>query len=79
MAAPSYLTKGELRDKLLIRLGYGGLGAAAGMFVPMADDLLEEAQEQLFQVFTDEKGVRDFEFTTGLNQRWYDIPDTLRH
>lgn len=76
MAAPLYLTKGELRAKLLIRLGYGGLGAGAGMFVPIADDLLEEAQEQLFQIFTDEKGVREWEFSTGVNQRWYDIPLT---
>ena len=76
MAAPLYLTKGELRGKLLTRLGYGGLGAAAGMFVPMADDLLEEAQEQLYEIFTDEKGIREWEITTGVNQRWYDIPDT---
>lgn len=76
MAAPLYLTKGELRDKLLTRLGYGGLGAAAGMFVPMTDDLLEEAQEQLFQIFTDEHGVREWELSTGVNQRWYDIPLT---
>lgn len=76
MGAPLYLTKGELRAKLLTRLGYGGLGAAAGMFVPIADDLLEEAQEQLFQIFTDEKGVREWEIPTGVNQRWYDIPLT---
>lgn len=76
MAAPLYLTKGELRSKLLTRLGYGGIGAAAGMFVPMADDLLEEAQEQLFQAFTDEHGVREWDLVTSAGQRWYDIPDT---
>lgn len=76
MAAPLYLTKGELRAKLLTRLGYGGIGAAAGKFVPMADELLEEAQAILFQIFTDEKGVREWEFNTGIKQRWYDIPDT---
>lgn len=73
---PTYLTKGALRDKLLTRLGYGGIGAAAGMFVPVADDLLEEAQEQLFQILTDEKGVREWTLTTGVGQRWYDVPDT---
>lgn len=76
MPAPLYLTKGELRAKLLTRMGYGGLGAGAGMFVPIADDLLEEAQEQLFQIFTDEKGVREWEIPTGVSQRWYDIPLT---
>jgi len=46
------------------------------MFVPITDDLLEEAQDQLFQVFTDEKGTRVWDIDTGVNQRWYDIPDT---
>lgn len=76
MAEPVYLTKGELRDKLLIRLGYGGLGAAAGAFVPMADDLLEEAQEMLYELLKDEKQFREWTFSTGSGQRWYDIPST---
>lgn len=74
MAAPVYLTKGELRDKLLLRLGFGGLGAAAGAFVPYADDLLEEAQEQIYLLLPDDKRVREWSGTTGANQRWYDIP-----
>jgi hypothetical protein len=76
MGAPTYLTKGELRAKLLIRLGYGGLGAGAGLFVPVADDLLEEAQEQLFVVFRDQKRIRTWDDTLGVSQRWIDIPAT---
>lgn len=71
---PTYKTKGELRSELLIKLGYGGLGAAAGNFVPMADGLLEEAQEQLFILMPDEKRIREWEFNTGVSQRWYDFP-----
>ncbi len=76
MAAPVYLTKGELRDKLLLRLGFGGLGAGAGAFVPYADDLLEEAQETIFLLLPDDKRVREWPSNTGVNQRWYDIPAT---
>ena len=46
---PVYKTKGDLRSKLLIRLGFGGLGASAGNYVPMADELLEEANEEIFE------------------------------
>lgn len=74
MGAPVYLTKGELRSKLLIRLGFGGLGAAAGNFVPMTDDLLEEAQDQLFELLPDEKRFREWGMNTVVGQRWYDIP-----
>lgn len=74
MAAPVYLTKGELRSKLLIRLGYGGLGSAAGAFVPMADDLLEAAQEEIFELLPTKDRMRTWDFTTGAGQRWYDIP-----
>lgn len=74
MAAPVYLTKGELRSKLLIRLGYGGLGAAAGAFVPMADDLLETAQEEIFELLPTKDRIRTWDFTTGAGQKWYDIP-----
>lgn len=76
MAAPVYLTKGELRSKLLARLGYGGLGAAAGNFVPIADDLLEEAQEQIFLLLPTKDRTRVWDMTTGVEQRWYDIPET---
>lgn len=76
MAEPVYLTKGQLRAKLLIRLGYGGLGASAGLFVPIADDLLEEAQSQLFTVFKDQKRSRTWDDTLGVAQRWLDIPGT---
>lgn len=69
-----YKTKGELRAELLVKLGYGGLGAAAGNFVPYADGLLEEAQEQLFLLIPDFKRTRTWDFNTGLNQRWYGFP-----
>lgn len=71
---PTYKTKGEIRSILMSRLGYGGLGAAASNFVPFADDLLEEAQEQIFILMPDEKRVREWQFTTGLDQQWYDFP-----
>jgi hypothetical protein len=71
---PTYRTKGDLRSSLLVKLGYGGLGSAAGNFVPMADELLDEAQEQLFILMPDEKRVREWDWTTGINQRWYDFP-----
>lgn len=74
MAAPVYKTKGELRASLLTKLGYGGLGSAAGNFVPMADELLEEAQEQLFILMPDEKRIRTWDQVTGIDQRWYDFP-----
>lgn len=74
MAAPVYLTKGELRSKLLLRLGFGGLGAAASGFVPYADDLLEEAQETIYLLLPDDKRVREWPGNFGVNQRWYDIP-----
>lgn len=77
MAAPVYPTKGELRDELLIRLGYGGLGSAAANFVPMADVLLEEAQAMLYEIFTDDKGVREWDGNIGTAQRWVDIPAEL--
>lgn len=71
---PTYKTKGELRSDLLTKLGYGGLGAAAGNFVPMADALLEEAQENLYILMPDEKRIRTWDFTTGLSQQTYDFP-----
>lgn len=74
MSAPIYRTKGELRSQLLIALGYGGLGASASAFVPRADYLLEQAQSNLYLLMPDEKRVREWNLTTGLNQRWYDIP-----
>lgn len=79
MGAPVYLTKGELRSKLLIRLGYGGLGAAAGAFVPTADDFLEEGQELIFELLPDAARVRVWDMTTSINQRWYDIPTDCDH
>jgi hypothetical protein len=74
MAAPIYRTKGDLRASLLVKLGYGGLGSAAGNFVPMADELLEEAQQQLYILMPDEKRIRTWDMYTGINQRWYDFP-----
>ncbi len=72
---PVYKTKGELRSKLLIRLGYGGLGAAAGNYVSMADDLLENAQEEIFEILPNRYRVRDFDKTLGIGQQWLSIPD----
>lgn len=71
---PVYKTKGELRSSLLNKLGYGGLGAAAANFIPIADELLEEAQEQMFLLMPDDKIIKEWEWTTGANQRWYDFP-----
>jgi len=71
---PVYKTKGDLRSKLLIRLGFGGLGAAGGNYVPMTDDLMEEAQEEIFEALPNRYRVRDFDFTLGLAQQWADIP-----
>jgi hypothetical protein len=76
MSAPVYQTKGELRSDLLISLGYGGLGASAGMFVPMADLLLTQAQKQIFPLLSDAKRTRVWDFNIGSAQRWADIPDT---
>jgi hypothetical protein len=74
MAAPIYKTKGELRSELLIALGYGGLGAAAGAFVPRADYLLEQAQENLYRHMPDQKRIRHWDLNTGINQQFYDFP-----
>lgn len=76
MSAPTYKTKGELRSELLIALGYGGLGAGAAAFVPRADYLLEQAQENLYLLMPDEKRIREWDMTTGLDQIWYDFPTT---
>jgi len=40
----------------------------------MANELLEEAQSNLFILLPDEKRIREWQWTTGLNQRWYDFP-----
>lgn len=74
MAAPIYKTKGELRSELLIALGYGGLGSAAGAFVPRANYLLEQAQENLYRLLPDEKRIREWLLTTGIGQQYYDFP-----
>lgn len=71
---PVYKTRGELLDTLLDRLGFGGLGAAAGNFVPYAGDLLVEAQEQMLEALPNRLRRRYFEFTTSAGQVWYDIP-----
>lgn len=71
---PVYKTRGELLDILLDRLGFGGVGAAAGNFVPYAGDLLVEAQEQMFEALPNRLRRRFFTFNTGVGQVWYDIP-----
>lgn len=71
---PTYKTRGQLLDILLDRLGFGGLGAAAGSFAPYAGDLLVEAQEQMFEALPNRLRRRYFEITTGVGQVWYDIP-----
>lgn len=74
---PVYKTKGELRSKLLIRLGYGGLGAAAANFVQMADDLLEEAQEQIFEMLNDDENRETtWDLSVVADQQWSDFPST---
>ena len=77
MPAPTYKTRGDLRDTLLDRLGFGGLGAAAGNFVPMANDLLTEGQEQMMELIDNRHRRGYFEITTAVGQEWYDIPNTL--
>jgi len=57
---PIFKTKGDLRSTLLTRLGYGGLGASAGNYVSMANDLLDEAQEEIFDVLPNRYRVQDF-------------------
>ena len=74
MGAPVYRTRGDIKSRVLARLGFGGLGAAAGPFLPYLDDILDEAQEVIFRLLPDEKKFREWTFTTGANQRWYDIP-----
>jgi len=80
MGAPVYLTRGQIRQRCLNRLGFGGLGAAAGKFVPYLDDLLDEAQEQIYEFLPDEKRKTKFEFNTVIvpnPETWYDIPANL--
>lgn len=81
---PVYMTKGELRSRLLKRLGYGGLGASAGNMVPYADDLLDEAQEQMYEALPNRLRVRDFDFTLSAGQLRKDVPhncdvDRIQH
>jgi hypothetical protein len=71
------MTKGELRSKVLARSGYGGLGAAAAGFVPWVDDMIEEAYQTVFELLPDDKQIKKWPWNTGVNQRWYDVPDDL--
>jgi len=80
MPAPVYMTRGEIRQRCLNRLGFGGLGPAAGKFAPYLDDLLDEAQEQIYEMLPDVKRKTKFEFNTSIAptpQTWYDIPANL--
>lgn len=71
---PTYKTKGQLLDILLDRCGYGGIGAAAGNFVPYANDLLVEAQEQMFERLRNDLRKQDFFITLNSGQVRADIP-----
>lgn len=67
-------TRGEIRSKVLSRIGFGGLGASAGNAVPWLDDLLDEAQEQLFEMLPQRLRERYWDITLSAGQEWYDLP-----
>lgn len=80
MTYPVYQTKGQIRADVLARVGYGGLGAAAGNFVPYLDDLLVEAQETIFELLPDEKRKQEFLFSTVIVPApvtYYDVPANM--
>ena len=80
MPYPVYETKGTIKAEVLARCGYGGLGAAAGNFVPYIDSLIVEAQEQIFELLTDEKRKQEFLFSTVIvpaPEVFYDVPGSM--
>ncbi len=77
MPIPVYKTKGDIRSKLLIRLGYGGLGAAAGPFVPKADEFLDTAQDEIYEMIKDQGRTSYWDLTIGVAQQWEDVPSNM--
>lgn len=66
----------EMRKKMALRLGFGSQGSASAAMREVLNEYLQDAQEQLFEYFSDMFGV-DYvsDLTLNEGQNLYDITD----
>lgn len=75
---PTYRTLGELRQSLAISLGFGAVSSMVSLQQPMLDELLRQAQDQLWRDVHWRHLLRVHDEALDHNQRVLDIPDDAK-
>jgi len=77
MALPAFQTLGTLRANLRDRLGFAAMGSQSGPQVNHLNNILQQAQYQLYWMFDWRYLLKTFDQPTGVGQRFYGLPADL--